>query len=108
MAEQHIEVIPATPPEPQTEFRAALRYKTIDVPASSSDRAQRVADDFAAHLLQRPFSWDTDYIHFGEGFDSETPKWVWIICDFNLTQRIAVDCIPMKCWKVRYGNDVVP
>jgi hypothetical protein len=102
MHKQHVQVIPPTPPELQDEFRAALYYRTTDVPTSPSHRAQQVANDFATRFLQRPFSWDTDHIHFGEGFDSEIPKWVWIVCDFNLTRRIAeVDCIPMTCWEVR-------
>jgi hypothetical protein len=47
----------------QSELRVAIRFNTIDVPASPVDRARRVANDFATFYLRRPFSWDSDFIH---------------------------------------------
>ena len=79
----------------RNELRVAIRFNTIDVPASPVDRATRVVNDFAIFYLQRPFSWGIDFINFSADFDSTVPKPAWIICDFNLGERcIQVENVP--------------
>jgi hypothetical protein len=93
----------------QSELRVAIRFNTIDVPASPVDRARRVANDFATSYLRRPFSWDSDFIHLSTDFDSTVSKPTWIMCDFNLGERyIQVENVPIQCWQVHYGENVVP
>ena len=61
----------------QSELGVAIRSHTINVPASPIDRATRVANDFAASYLRRPFSWDSDFIHLSTDFDSTVSKPTW-------------------------------
>jgi hypothetical protein len=84
------------PPEPveishslalQNELRVAIRFNTVNVPASPIDRAQRVVNDFAKFYLQRHFSWSSDFIYFSSEFDSTVLKPAWIMCDFNVGER---------------------
>jgi hypothetical protein len=87
------------------EFRIAIQYKTTDVPGLPADRAQRVANDFALWKLSRQFSYKQDYIHCSSEFDSDVPKAVWILCDFNVRdRRTDINKIPTQFWKVDYGN----
>lgn len=92
-------------PEMAEELRIAIRYNSLDVPGLSSNRAQRVADDFAVLKLSRHFSYDQDFIHCPSDFDSDTSRSVWILCDFNVRDpRPEVKNIPTQFWKVNYGN----
>ncbi|KAE8442990.1 hypothetical protein EG329_002453 [Mollisiaceae sp. DMI_Dod_QoI] len=87
------------------ELRIAIRYITVNVPGLPSNRAQQVADDFAISKLSRHFSYDQDFIHCPSDFDSDTPKSVWILCDFNVRQRQPeINNIPTEFWKVTYDN----
>jgi len=91
--------------ETAEELRIAIRYNTLDVPGLSSNRAQRVADDFAVWKLSRHFSYDQDFIHCPSDFDSDTSKSVWVLCDFNVRDRHPeVNNVPTQFWKVNYGN----
>lgn len=93
-------------PEMADEVRIAIRYTTVNVPGSPSNRAQQVADDFAVSKLSRHFSYDQDFIHCPPDFDSDTRKSVWILCDFNVRQRQPeVDKIPTEFWKVTYDDE---
>lgn len=93
----------------QNELRVAIRFNTVDVPVSPTDRAQRVVNDFAMFYLRRHFSWSSDFIHFSPEFDSNVPKPAWIMCDFNIGERyIQVEKVPTKCWQVHYGEEMMP
>lgn len=96
-------------PTLQSELRVVIRYKTTDIPGSPVDRARRVMNEFAMLHLKRPFSWNTDHIHFSSDFDSENSKHVWIMCDFNVKeQHIDVEAIPVMCVQVHYGEEATP
>jgi hypothetical protein len=90
---------------PQEEMRIAIRYHTINVPGAPIDRAKRIAQDFASFKLRRSFSYNLDFIHLPPDFESNTPKWVWILCDFNVCEKIAqVEKVPIQFWKVSYNQ----
>ena len=92
-------------PEIAQELRIAIRYNTVNVPGLPSNRAQQIANDFAMLKLSRHFSYNQDFIHCPSDFDSEAPKSVWILCDFNICHRHPeVDKIPTQFWKVNYGS----
>jgi hypothetical protein len=90
--------------ELRKETRIAIRYNTLNVPGSSILRAQRVAEDFASSKMSRHFTYDQDFIHCPSDFDSDTPKWVWILCDFNVRER-EVGNVPIQFWKVSYNQN---
>ena len=93
----------------QNALRVAIRYTTTDVPGPSSDRAQRVANDFTLKSFQRTFDWDRDFVHCPTDFDTEAIKSVWILCDFNVSERIfCAEEITVQCWHVRYGTQMTP
>ena len=93
-------------PKMAEELRIAIRYNTVNVPGLPSHRAQQIADDFAISKLLRHFSYDQDFIHCSSDFDSDAPKSVWILCDFNVRQRRPeVNNIPTEFWKVTYDNE---
>ncbi|KAK0108615.1 hypothetical protein ONS95_003410 [Cadophora gregata] len=88
------------------ELRIAIRYNTLDVPGLPSNRARQVADDFATSKLSRPFSNYRDFIHCPSDFDSSVSQSVWILCDFNVHDRLPdLQEIPTQFWKVNYGNN---
>jgi hypothetical protein len=90
----------------QREIRVAIRYNTVNVPGLSIDRAQRIAEDFASSKLGRHFSYDQDFIHCPSDFDSDTPKSVWILCDFNVRDRLPqINIVPVEYWKVHYDRE---
>jgi hypothetical protein len=89
----------------QKEIRIAIRYNTVNVPGPSSLRAQRVAEDFASLKMFRHFTYDQDFIHCPSDFDSDTPKSVWILCDFNIHER-EVEDVPIQFWKVNYDQQL--
>ncbi|KAI9739549.1 MAG: hypothetical protein M1834_006265 [Cirrosporium novae-zelandiae] len=92
-------------PDLQNELRVAIRYNTVRVPSLSSNRAQRIAEDFAFLKLSRHFDYDQDFIHYPTDFDSDIPKWVWILCDFNVRDRLPqVENVPVQFWKVDYDE----
>jgi hypothetical protein len=86
------------------EIRIAIRFNTVNVPGSSDLRAQRVAEDFASSKMSRHFTFDQDFIHCPSDFDSDTPKSVWILCDFNVGER-EVGNFPIRFWKVNYDQN---
>jgi len=88
----------------QKEIRIAIRYNTVNVPGVSILRAQRVAEDFASFKMSRHFTFDQDFIHCPSDFDSDTPKSVWILCDFNVGER-EVGNFPIQFWKVNYDQN---
>jgi hypothetical protein len=93
----------------QSELRVAIRFNTIDIPASPIDRGKRIVNDFATFYLERPFSWHSDFIHLSSDFDSTVSKSTWILCDFNLRERcVQVENVPTQCWQVHYGKNAVP
>ena len=88
----------------QQELRVAILYRTVNVPGQPNDRAHRIAEDFAASKLSRKFSRDHDFIHCPPDFDSDASKSTWILCDFNISGRLAqVENIPVQYWKVNYN-----
>lgn len=87
------------------EFRVAIRYTTVDVPGLPADRPKTIANDFATYKLRRSFSEGQDFVHLCTDFDSDVPKRVWILCDFNIhEQRSEVHQIPLEFWNVRYNE----
>ncbi|MCJ1477237.1 hypothetical protein MMC13_005908 [Lambiella insularis] len=91
---------------PREELRVALRYQSLNVPETSTDRAKRVANDFAIAHLQRPFTYETDFIHLPPDFDCTERKNIWVLCDFNIqNQSVSVDKIPVESWKVTYNPE---
>lgn len=68
-----------------------------------------MANDFAVEHLQRRFDWDWDFIHCPPDFDTDAIKSVWILCDFNVPERIdRVETVLVQCWHVRYGHEGTP
>ena len=89
----------------QQELRVAILYHTTTVPGQPKDRAHRIADDFATSKLRRNFSHDHDFIHCPPDFDSDASKSTWILCDFNIRDRLTqVENIPVEYWKVKYSS----
>lgn len=87
----------------RTELRVALRYDTVQVPGLPNERAQRVAEDFASWKLHRHFSYEEDFIHCPSDLDCTVAKNIWILCDFNIRERLVhVGEVPLQSWKVRY------
>ena len=96
-------------PEQKEEVRIALRYQSLNVPGVSNERAQRVANDFAMIHFQRPFTYDTDFIHLPSDFDCDERKNVWILCDFNIRKPIDhIEEVPLQSWKVTYTSEQQP
>ena len=75
-------------PNISKELRVAIRYTTSNVPGLPHDRAYKVAEDFALWMLQRHFSYDQDFVHCPSDFDTDLKKTVWILCDFNIRNRL--------------------
>lgn len=87
------------------EYRVAIRYTTVDIPGPPAGRPNRIVDDFATCQLHRNFSQSRDFVHLCTDFDSEDPKRVWILCDFNIREpRAEVQHIPLEFWKVSYSG----
>jgi len=92
--------------ESEGELRVAIRYVTVNVPGLPIDRAKRISDDFAKSMLDRPFSWEGDFIHFPSDFDSTESKSVWFLCDFNVQTPVTqLERIPVQYWKVNYDQE---
>lgn len=94
---------------PQQEIRIAIRFKTTNVPGGLMDRARRVAEDFATSNLSRRFSFDYDFIHFHPDFYLTTPRSVWMLCDFNVREKVLqVEAVPIEWWSVSYDDQQSP
>src|SRR4051812_9836589 len=91
-------------PVHQRETRVLIRYNTVNVPGLPTDRARRVAEDFASSRMSRHFSYERDFIHCPPDFDCDTKKYVWILCDFNVRNPLSQEKIPLQCWKVNYDE----
>ena len=92
-------------PDPQAELRVAIRYSTVNIPGLPMNRARLIAEQFALSKLSRRLNRDRDFIHCPPDFDSETAKSVWILCDFNISDRVAkVENVPTQFWKVTYDE----
>jgi hypothetical protein len=88
------------------ELRIAIRFTTVGVPGLPAHRPTTVANDFATWKLSRSFSEDRDFVHLSTDFDSDVPKRVWILCDFNIRElRSEVHNIPIEFWKVKYNGE---
>jgi len=91
--------------ELRAELRVAICYNSIQVPGLPHERARRVAEDFALSRLQRHFSYDEDFVHCPSDFDCDVPKNIWILCDFNVRDRLVdVDKVQLQSWKVQYDG----
>lgn len=91
------------------EIRVAFRYQSVNVPGAATERAQKVANDFALTHFQRPFTYTTDFIHLPSDFDSSERKNIWILCDFNIQWPInQVEEVPLQCWKITYRMEQQP
>ena len=93
----------------RNEFRVALRYQSLNVPGSSTERAKRVANDFVIIHLQRHFTYEMDFIHLPSDFDCDERKNIWNLCDFNVQKPIKhLEEVPLQSWKVTYNSEQQP
>jgi len=94
---------------PQQELRIAIRFNTVNVPGKPLDRPKRIAEDFATFMLSRSFSYDYDFIHLTPDVFLPTSQSVWILCDFNICDKVReVATIPIQWWYVRYDQQQSP
>ncbi|KAK6382915.1 hypothetical protein LTS17_003585 [Exophiala oligosperma] len=80
-----------------------MSERTLDVPTQPTERAKKVANDFAIRHLGRPFTYTTDFIHLPSDFDTSERKNIWVLYDFNIRRRLdRVEEVPLQSWKVTY------
>jgi hypothetical protein len=96
-------------PIPQHEIRIAIRFDTTNVPGEPRNRLRRIANDFAESKLSRMFDSDSDFFHWPPDFHLTTSKRVWMLCDFNIRDKVLqVDAVPIQWWNVTYDDQQSP
>ena len=94
---------------PQPAIRIAIRFNTTNVPGEPMNRLKRIANDFAESKLSRKFDSKSDFFHLPPDFYITTSKRIWMLCDFNVYDRISdVDAVRIQWWNVTYDDQQPP
>ncbi|KAH7361010.1 hypothetical protein BKA65DRAFT_196985 [Rhexocercosporidium sp. MPI-PUGE-AT-0058] len=92
----------------QSEIRVAIRFNTTNVPGEPLRRGRQIATEFARLMLNRDLSHD-DFVHLPADFYSNTSQMLYILCDFNIRDRIVhVENVKIEFWKVTYDMQQSP
>ncbi|KIW25617.1 uncharacterized protein PV07_08783 [Cladophialophora immunda] len=66
------------------------QHQILNVPGPPAKRAEREANGFAILHLQRAFTYEAGLIHLPSDFDGDERRTVWILCDFNVRNPVAM------------------